>query len=436
VSDEARVLDRVPAVAVVAATVAANLAFEAAWGSAVFGGSPVWPALQAGVTAVALLVLLGRRDELRLPLVVSAGLVFCLGWIGVHLALGMPSDFDSAVVYPAQGRLLLSGHYPMSEYPPGAVLLFAFETFLGGDSARVPNAFLMVPFQGLTVAALWFLRSTWAPWLALLVAVWPLNAFSMEFKFDALPTALTIVGLLLALRCRWAPAGVLFGLGAAVKWTPGLVAIGLVVWLVASRRPRDAVRLALSAGAAFLAINLPFLVANPAAVLHAYSAQGRRGLTAESMPYLLLRAFGLAHSRGPVWLPADVPGWANAAAAALQAVALACLIGVLIIVRGRLRAGISVAGMLVVVFLLTNRVFSPQYFIPLVSIWAAVAALGSSTAFRLKLLLLLATVASFCNAMIYPGLSRLTPYFSVCLFASAVIITTALTISAVQLRDG
>jgi Glycosyltransferase family 87 len=412
--------------------VAANLGFEAAWGSAVFGGSPTWPILQAGATTVALLVILERRHELRLPLVLAAGLVFPLAWIGVHLALGMPSDFDSAVVYPAQGRLLLSGHYPMSEYPPGAVLLFALETFLGGDSARISNAFLMVPFEGLIVAALWFLRSTSSRWLALLVAVWPLNAFSVEFKFDAVPTAFTIVGLLLALRCRWALAGMLFGLGSAVKWTPGLVAFGLVVWLVASRRPRDAARLGIAAGTAFLAINLPFCVANPAAVFHAYSAQGGRGITAESLPYLLLRPFGLAQPAGHVWLPADVPGWANAAAAGLQAVALACLIGVLIAVRGRLGAGVAVAAMLPVVFLLANRVFSPQYFIPLVSTWAAVAALTVSTVFRLRLLLGLATAASFCNAMIYPGLSRLTPYFSACLFASALTITTWLIITAAR----
>ena len=40
------------------------------------------------------------------------------------------------------------------------------------------------------VAAIWALRTRTTPWLAALVALWPMNAFFWEFRFDLVPTAL------------------------------------------------------------------------------------------------------------------------------------------------------------------------------------------------------------------------------------------------------
>jgi hypothetical protein len=408
---------------VLVAAVTANLGFEVAWGSTPLGGSAIWPTLQAGVTGVALLVALAWRRQLRLPFVLGLGLAFSVASIAVHLAVGMPSDFDSDVVYPAEGHVLLSGHYPRSEYPPGAVLLFAFETFVGGGSTRVSNAFMMVPFQLVTVLSIWLFRTTWAPWLATFVAVWPLNEFYWEFKFDSAPTALAVAGLVLAVRGRWALSGVLFGLGAAVKWTPALIAVGLVVWLLSSGKPRDAVRHGIFAAATFFAVNLPFLIANPPALLHAYTAQGGRGIIGESLPYLPLRALGLAHIREEVWDAADVPSWANVAALGLQATVVLSLLVLLVVWRRNRHAGIAVAAMLPVAFLLTNRVFSAQFIIPLLVSWAAAAAILGSSTRGIVLFFLLVTTASFCNALVYPGGSRFWVYFSWGLFVSGLAAT-------------
>lgn len=423
---------RLPVQLVLAASAAACIALELGRGAEPVGGSPIWPVLQAAVSAAALLFAISRRRHLRLPFVLSLGFAFATGWIGLHLAQGMPSDFDSREIYPVQGQSLLSGHYPLSEYPPGAVLLFALETLVGGGSARISNAFLMVPFQLVTAWAIWQLRTSWAPWFATLVALWPLNAFHMEFKFDALPTACTAVGLLLAWRGRWTVAGTALGVGAAVKWTPGLAALGLAVWLVASRRPREALHLAAAAATAFVLIHVPFFVANPTAVLHAYSAQSGRGITGESLPYLPFRALGLAHTGDAPWLAADVPGWSNAAAVAMQAAAVVAVLAAVVVVRRNHDAGIALAAMVPVVFLLTNRVFSPQFMIPLLASWAIAGAVLWRGAQRVAVLALLLATASLFNALVYPVRWDQWPWASAGLFAAALAATGWAVVRAVD----
>jgi len=416
----AGLLGRVPVEAVLVAAVLANLALEVAKGAEPVGTGSIWLILQCSVTALALFVALARRDRLRLTFVLALGLGFALGSIAVHLVLGMDSDWDSREVYWPQGEALLSGHYPQSEYPPGAVVLFAFEALVEDDSARVSNALVMVPFQILIVFAIWGLRTTWSPWLATLVALWPLNAFHWEFRFDALPTALAAVGMLCAFRGRWTLAGVALGLGAAVKWTPGLVALGLMVWLLAAGRGRPAIRLATAAAVTFLAVHLPFLIKDAGAVMHSYREQSERGIIAESLPYLPLRAVGLARPTGPPWIPADVPSWADTVAVGVQVVAILGLLGTIVVVRRNRNAGIALAGLLPVVFLLTNRVFSPQFMVPLFAAWAMGAALLERRARGIAVVAALAMVASFCNAMVYPGVTQHWTYFSAGLFAAAI----------------
>jgi hypothetical protein len=419
----AAVVRGVPLELVLSAAVSATLAFEAAKGAEPLRTAPIWLVLQCAVTALALAVALVRRDELRLPVVLALGSLLALGSIAIHLALGMESDWDSREVYGPQGEVLLSGHYPRSEYPPGAVLLFAFEALIGGESARVSNAFVMVPFQLLTVAAVWALRTPFAAWLAALVALWPLNAFHWEFRFDSVPTALTALGVLAAFRGRWTLAGAFLGAGAAVKWTPGLVAIGLAVWLLASGRRADALRHATAAAATFVAVHVPFLLANASAVLAAYTTQGGREITGESLPYLPLRVLGLARPGESVWDPADVPSWATSAAVGVQAAGVLALLATIVVVRGNHRAGIALATLLPVVFLLTNRIFSPQFIVPLFVSWAIAAALLERRSRGAATVALLAAFASLCNALIYPGVAGTWAILSTGLFAASLAAT-------------
>ena len=184
---------------------------------------------------------------------------------------------------------------------------------------------------------------------------------------------------MLAWRNRWALSGAVLGLGALVKWTPGLTAVVLVAWLLASRRGRDALAHAGSFAAVVLLAYLPFLVWNHDHVLAAYSRQSGRSITPESMWYLLLRPFDLARVRTHLSFAAGAPEWADALAVALQVGLLLALVVAAVLVRGRLRSAVALAALAPAVFLLTNRIFSPQFVIVLFAAWAVAAALVVGT---------------------------------------------------------
>jgi hypothetical protein len=364
--------------------------------------SDAWLFLQAAIALGALVYAWREQDRLRPRLVLGLTAGFALAWMTLHLAVDVTADRDSDTLFRWQGNGLRRGDYPRSEYPVGAVLLFGFEAWIGGGATRAANAFLMVPFHVATVGAILACRTRFAPWLAAVVGLWPLNAYYWEFKFDLVPAALLAGGLVLALRGRWAPSGVVLGAGALVKWTPGLAALTLVAWLLASRRGREAVGHAVAFAATVVVVYVPFLLWSPSEVLHAYERQGGRTITAESVWYLLLRPFGLAHVRDHISFSAGAPEWANVAATLAQLVLLALVVAVAVRARGNVRAGVAAAGMAPVAFLLTNRIFSPQF---VVIVFAAVA-LGAAVLVRdrreqLAVGLALAA-ASFGNAFVFP----------------------------------
>jgi hypothetical protein len=140
-------------------------------------------------------------------------------------------------IYASAGSSLIHGSYPGSEYPTGAVALFGFEVFVGGTIRGPSHALLMVAFHLATVAAIWSLRTRWSSWLAAFVAVWPMNAFHWELRYDSPDRAARRRGLALAQRDALESLGVALGVGAALKWIPGLAFLVLAVWLL-TRTPR------------------------------------------------------------------------------------------------------------------------------------------------------------------------------------------------------
>jgi Glycosyltransferase family 87 len=365
-------------------------------------GSSVWMMLAAAVAASGFVAVWRRQDELRLLPLLALTLAFHLAWIVLHLILDVTS-FDSTQLYRGWGNELLDGRYPESQYPPGAVLLFALDAWLGDGATRTSHAFVMVPFQLVTVTAVWAFRTRVTPWLAALVALWPLNAFFWEFRFDLVPTALLAVGLLAAFRERWALSGAMLGIGAAVKWVPGVAFAVLAVWLLASGRRVALARHVGAFTAVFVFIHLPFVLWSPDAATYAYRYFSDQGMTGESVWYLLLAPFGLATVDAKAfWLPADVPAWADPAAIAVQGLAMLLVVAVTVSARASLRAGVSLAALAPTVFLLTNRVFSPQYLVLMLAAWAIAGAVLLEDRRQQLALGGLAIAATTANAFVYP----------------------------------
>jgi uncharacterized membrane protein len=364
--------------------------------------SAAWILIGALASLAAFFVAWRLQNRLRLVPLLLLCLAFHLAWIVLHLLLGVTS-VDSSVLYRIWGNELLDGHYPDAQYPPGAVLLFAFDALVGGGPTRTAHAFVMVPFQLATVAAVWALRTHWTPWFAALVALWPMNAFSWEFRFDLMPTALLAIGLVLAFRGRWRLAGALLGLGAAVKWTPGLAAALLVVWLVSGRRWRPAGALTIAFTSVFLVLHVPFLIWSPTGATYAYRYFNGQGVTGESLWYLLLAPFDRATV--PIrefWLPATVPDWADSATMVGQALTLAGLAIAAWRARGSLRSGIALAAVAPVFFLLLNRVFSPQYLVLMLVAWCIAGALLVERPREQLMFGIAVMAATTANALVYP----------------------------------
>jgi uncharacterized membrane protein len=365
-------------------------------------GSAVWIVVGAAASAFAFLVAWRSQERLRVFPLLGLTFAFQVAWIAIDLALGATS-VDSAVLYRIWGNSLLHGHYPDAQYPPAAVLLFAFDALLGGGPTRTAHAFVMVPFQLLTVAAVWALRTRRSAWLAALVALWPLDAFSWEFRFDLFPTAFLALGLLCALRGRWVFAGALLGLGAAAKWTPALSCALLVVWLVSRRCWRPAAAHVLVFAGVFAALHLPFLLWSPSHTVYAYRYFHGQGVTGESIWYLLLAPIGRASvSLQQFWLPAHVPHWVDPFTTVVQIAVLLALAVASWWVRASVRAAVALAAIAPVLFLLLNRVFSPQYLVLMVAAWTIAGALlldGRREQLVLGAGVMLATTA---NALVYP----------------------------------
>ena len=380
--------------------VAVVLVLEYLRGSATFDTSPVWPIAQAVVAGAALLAVWPLRNELRLTPILVLGAAFQLGWVALHLSLGVHGDHDPNGLYSSQGESLLHGTYPHSEYPPGAVALFALEALLGGGTARTPNALLMVPFQLLCVAGIWAFRTRWTPWLAAFVVLWPLNAFFWEFRFDLVPTAALVLGLLLAHRERWLESGLVLGVGAIAKWTPAFTCLALVLFLVRHKQIRPAERQLLGFALPVLLVNLPILLWNGSALLDAYRTQGARTVTAESFPYLPLSLFPSVHPGTWYFRAADVPHSANAAAIWLQIVAVAIVLVLAALARTRSSA-VALAGLAPAVFLLTNRIFSPQFYVLVLAAVVIAAALVVPRGSEILAIVGLCALATTADTILY-----------------------------------
>ena len=181
-----------------------------------------------------------------------------------------------------------------------------------GSARRNPHherAFVMVPFQLVTVAAVWAFRTRTTPWLAALVALWPLNAFFWEFRFDLVPTALLALGL-----CSRAASGggsrePPSGSAAASSGSRRSAFVFLAVWLLARGAGASWGRTCAAFVAVFVGLHLPFLLWSSqrgnvrVPLLRRPGADGRVGLVPAPRP------LGLATvNEREFWLPADVPG--------------------------------------------------------------------------------------------------------------------------------
>ncbi|HEY6422453.1 MAG TPA: glycosyltransferase 87 family protein [Pseudonocardiaceae bacterium] len=284
-----------------------------------------------------------------------AGFPYATSWIEHQ---GEPGEQVRYMEYP-----VLTGMYQW------VVAKLAQTWIAAADLGWLPGTVAAVvhfDISAVLLAAAWLI-TVWAlvslsprrPWDAALAALSPVVVVHAFTNFDALATALAMTGLLAWARRRPVLAGVLLGLGGAAKLYP-LFFLGPILLLsLRDRRLRPGLQTTAAAGVTWALVNLPMAVLFPAGWSEFFRLSGRRGADPDTL-YTVVSSFTGWPGFDGVLLPGQVPIVLNLVTAALFLLACAAIGWVALRAPHRPRL-VELCFLVVCAFLLTNKVWSPQY---------------------------------------------------------------------------
>ncbi|MDQ6649404.1 MAG: glycosyltransferase 87 family protein [Actinomycetota bacterium] len=275
---------------------------------------------------------------------------------------------DVFALYYAEG--LDKGERPYLDHPVEYPVLIGGLMAVGADAVRVlPPPLRARAFYDLTAAILALCAVALAlttsrlagrrrPWDAAMVALAPVLVLEGTINWDLAAGALTGLAMLAWARRRPAWAGVFLGLGTATKLYPALLLLPLFLLCLRAGRLRPwAISLA-AAVVAWLVVDVPVWVAAPSGFARFFVFSRTRGVDWGSLWY------AVEHVRGRALDAATAPGASPTRLNALVTMTLVVgLVGVAVLaLRCRRRPRVAqVMFLTLVVFLLTNKVYSPQY---------------------------------------------------------------------------
>ena len=232
-----------------------------------------------------------------------------------------------------------------------------------GTVAEVVMFFNIAAF-GLALA---WLATVWATamlagrriWDAALVSASPILIFQAFTNFDALATALATGGMLAWARRRPVLAGILFGLGVSAKLYPILLVLPLVLLGIRTGRTAPVLRTVTATAVTWTAVNLPVLLLYPRGWSEFFLLNSRRAADMDSL-YNVVKSFtgwpGFDPGLG-FWQPPPV---LNTVVVVLFLLCCAG-IGYIALTAPRRPRLAQLAFLVVAAFLLTNKVWSPQF---------------------------------------------------------------------------
>ncbi|MFE5790934.1 glycosyltransferase family 87 protein, partial [Rhodococcus erythropolis] len=196
-------------------------------------------------------------------------------------------------------------------------------------------------------------------WDGALIACSPLVIVHVFTNFDPLATAFAAGGLLAWARKRPVLAGILLGLGGAAKLYPLLLLGPLFVLCLRAGKTRDWLATALSAVAAWLAVNLPIAALYPHGWYEFFRLNSERGADPDSLYNVIASFTSWKGLDGPL-AQGESPSNLNAVSLLLF-VAVCIGVGYVALTAQRRPRVAQLCFLLVAGFLLTNKVWSPQY---------------------------------------------------------------------------
>jgi uncharacterized membrane protein len=195
-------------------------------------------------------------------------------------------------------------------------------------------------------------------WQALLVALSPALILAAFVNWDLIAFALTALGIAAWAARRGVWAGVLLGLAVATKFYPLVVLGALLLLCLRAGRLKDLAQTLAAAALAWLAVDLPVMLAAPSGWAYFYEFSKNRGADWGSIWYM----FEYFNVRG---LGNFQLSMLNEMSAAVSVAAYAA-IALLALAAPRRPRLPQLCFLLLAAFLMTNKVWSPQYVIWLV----------------------------------------------------------------------
>ncbi|WP_424228553.1 glycosyltransferase family 87 protein [Actinophytocola sp.] len=256
------------------------------------------------------------------------------------------------------------------------------------ESGWLPTGLAVTVFFDISAfwLALAWLVTIWAvtrtarrrPWDVVLVAASPLVLVHAFTNFDALATACAATALLAWARKRPLLAGVLLGIGGAAKLYPLFLLGALLVLCVRAGKMRAFMTTAVAALVTWAVVNLPIALLYPRGWWEFFHRNSLRGADPDSLYNVVAQFTGWQGFDGPLAFDQS-PAVLNAVTAALF---VACCAGITFVAfHAPTRPRVAQLAFLVVAaFLVTNKVWSPQY-----SLWLVPLAVLALPRWRLLL---------------------------------------------------
>ncbi|CAM5627175.1 membrane protein [Streptomyces spiroverticillatus] len=197
------------------------------------------------------------------------------------------------------------------------------------------------------------------PWDGLLVALAPAFALTATINWDLFAIALTAAGMLMWSRGRSLMFGILIGLATAAKLYPVLLLGPLFVLCLRAGKWREFGAAVLGTAASWLLVNLPVMLAAPEGWKKFYSFSQEREVDFGSFWLIITQSTGVSLKHEQV----------NTYAIVLMVLACAGIAWLALTAPRRPRFA-QLAFLVVAAFILTNKVYSPQYVLWLIPLAA------------------------------------------------------------------
>jgi hypothetical protein len=322
-------------------------------------------------------------------------------------------DGDMKLFY-SYGRDFANGGYPAMEYPPGAMIFFSLGPRLNLSLAAFPALTSLVNLFAdlLIVWSLFALgrllnRKRLAGLAGLWWALFPLGLIFGLTRYEPVVAAALLLGTAWFLLGKPFLSGSVLGLGFTLKWLPVLAA---PAFFLSYLKSKDFSKLFLLTFGLILTVGtimLPFYLKQPLTFKYPYHFHRIRVTTAESIYYplifLLQPELRLAPTEAP-WNEVARSLFGRTLTTLIQFSAVALVSLATMLSRGeKPHVKAAVLGLTaVVLFILFNRAFSPQFFVVTA---AAYLAMGILTDFKKKTFVnftALLLAASFAGYLIWP----------------------------------